>query len=93
VRRLIDEAEQRARDILTEHRKDLDSVATALLEHETLSGSDVRDILNGQPIHRPTATAEDVRDSGRRSSVPTSGKRSSQPGPSAGLEADPRPGY
>ncbi|MDG4576646.1 MAG: ATP-dependent zinc metalloprotease FtsH [Defluviicoccus sp.] len=93
VRRLIDEAEQRARDILTEHRKDLDAVATALLEHETLSGSDVRDILNGQPIHRPTATAEDVRDSGRRSSVPTSGKRSSQPGPSAGLEADPRPGY
>jgi len=88
VRSLIDHAEDRARTILTEQRKELDALATALLEHETLSGSDVRDILSGQPIHRPSP-AEEPRDIGRRSSVPSSGNRAAPPGPAPGLEADP----
>src|SRR3546814_13685431 len=38
IRRIIDDAEGNARRILTEHRDDLDKIAQALLEYETLSG-------------------------------------------------------
>jgi cell division protease FtsH len=74
VRRLIDEAEARARQILTEHRKDLDTLANALLEYETLSGDEVRALLRGEPIVRPDEDMPAPRDVGRKSPVPTAGK-------------------
>jgi len=92
VRRLIEEAETTARNILTEHIDDLHRVAQALLEYETLSGDDVRGLLRGEPIVRkePTDTtaappAMPSRPAaGRRPSVPTAGR------PSAGLEPEPQ---
>ncbi|WP_374466187.1 ATP-dependent zinc metalloprotease FtsH, partial [Ferrovibrio sp.] len=53
IRRIIDEAETAARRILTEHRDDLDKVAQALLEYETLSGDEVKALLRGEAIIRP----------------------------------------
>jgi cell division protease FtsH len=76
VRRLIEEGETKARDILTKHIGDLHIIAKALLEYETLSGEEVKALLRGEPIVRtedndtpPTAKAAV---SGKRSSVPTS---------------------
>ncbi len=73
VRRLIDEAETHARRILTEHRDELEAVTQALLEYETLSGDEVQDIIDGKGIHRPDPD-DTPSDTGRKASVPTSGK-------------------
>ncbi|MGB0682486.1 MAG: ATP-dependent zinc metalloprotease FtsH [Magnetovibrionaceae bacterium] len=73
VRRLIDEAETTARRILTDFRDQLDKVAEALLEYETLSGDEVRTLLDGGAIVREE-DLDPPKDSGRRASVPSSGK-------------------
>ncbi len=46
VRRLMNEAERRARDILEGHEAELHRLAAALLEHGTLEAVDIADILN-----------------------------------------------
>ena len=49
VRRLIEEAQDRARAILTEHRDVLDKLATVLLEVETLEGEELTRLLESDP--------------------------------------------
>ena len=94
IRCLIDDAEARAREILEAHRDDLDALAGALLEYETLSGSEVEDLLKGRPIVRPDQPEEPPRkDSGRRSSVPTSGVKTGKERPGGGLGPEPQPGH
>ena len=88
VRRLIDEAEDTARRILQEKREDLERVATALLDYETLSGEEVRALVRGEPIVR-VDPREEPRDSGRRASVPPSGKKAKEP--RGGFEPEPQP--
>ena len=74
VRRLIDEAETKARKILNERRKDLDTLAEALLEHESLSGEEVQAVLRGEPVVRPEEPPPAAdRGSGRKASVPSTG--------------------
>ncbi len=45
IRRIIDEQKTRATNILTEHRDDLDKLANALLEKETMSAKEVYELL------------------------------------------------
>ena len=52
VRGLIDTANAVAREILKTYRDDLDTIANALLEFETLSGDEVRGLIRGEPIIR-----------------------------------------
>ena len=52
VRKLVEAGETKAREILTKHRKDLDKIAEALLEFETLSGKEVDELLKGGTIVR-----------------------------------------
>jgi cell division protease FtsH len=88
IHRLIHEAENNARKILTEHRDDLENIATALLEYETLNGEEVDALIRGETIVRPEEE-DTTKDSGRRSSVPSSGKPAKeQPG---GLGPQPQP--
>ncbi|MCC6386662.1 MAG: ATP-dependent zinc metalloprotease FtsH [Dehalococcoidia bacterium] len=49
VRRLIEEAQERARNILREHRAVLDKLAVVLLEVETLEGETLTKLLNSDP--------------------------------------------
>ena len=43
---LLHRQEQRALDVLGKHRKALDSVAVALLEHETIDGAEVARLVH-----------------------------------------------
>ncbi|TVR96703.1 MAG: ATP-dependent metallopeptidase FtsH/Yme1/Tma family protein [Rhodospirillales bacterium] len=94
VRRLVDEAEQRALRILEEHRDELDKLANALLEYETLSGEEVAALLRGEDVLRPepkeAPPASRRKQPRRRSSVPSSGKTGKPHG--TGLEPEPQPG-
>ncbi len=89
IRRVVDEGEQTARGILTERIDELHALAKGLLEYETLSADEIRRIVKGERIVRETsatpAAAPDEARSGRRSSVPPSGRPT-------GLEPEPQPG-
>lgn len=52
VKRIVGEALDRAKKILTEKRSDLETLAKALLEHETLTGDEIRDLLAGKEIKK-----------------------------------------
>jgi len=88
IRRLVDEAEHRARNILTEHLGELHQLAKGLLEFETLSADEIRRLIRGEKIVRDAGgpMEEPARSPGRRSSVPPSGKAA------GGLEPEPQPG-
>jgi cell division protease FtsH len=90
VRRIIEEAETKAREVLTEHLDDLHMVAKALLEYESLSGAEVDAILRGEIIDRSDET--DTGQTDRRSSVPSTGRASTSGDNTGGLEPEPQPG-
>ena len=73
VKRLIDHAYERARQVISEHRATLDAIAKALLEYETLEGDQVREIVHhGRLLHPPAAR-------GRPQSPPTQGDAQDAP--------------
>jgi cell division protease FtsH len=49
IRRIIEEAHQRARDILVEHRADLDTLSDVLLRRETIEREEFIALLEGVP--------------------------------------------
>jgi cell division protease FtsH len=49
IRRIIEDAHQRARDILVEHRGELELLADVLLRRETIERSEFLALLSGQP--------------------------------------------
>jgi len=53
VKRIIDEAYARARTLLEQHRKEVEIVAKALLEFETLDASHVKEIIEFGEIKNP----------------------------------------
>jgi cell division protease FtsH len=53
VKSLIDEAYARATKLLTEKREQLDIIAKALLEWETLEGSQIRDLIEHGEMKNP----------------------------------------
>ena len=63
VGKILRDQEDRVRDVLTANRSSLDHVANALLEHETISGSEVVRLSNGQePESEPELEETPVAD-------------------------------
>jgi len=52
VNDFLDESYKRAMNILKTHRKELDLLAEALLNYETLDGDEVKTIIEGKPIKK-----------------------------------------
>ena len=50
VRRIVETGEKKARELLTRYLDGLHTVAKALVEFETLTGDEVRALLNGETI-------------------------------------------
>jgi cell division protease FtsH len=73
IHRIVDEAYEQARKILQENLNDLHVVARGLLEYETLSGEEIKDLLKGKPPVREFATEATTRP-GPASAVPTAGR-------------------
>jgi cell division protease FtsH len=83
VRRLVDEGYQAARKIITDQNVAFTTVAEALLEFETLTGDEIKDLIAGKrPVREPT----DEPPASRPSVVPSSKPR---PRPDGGLEPQP----
>jgi cell division protease FtsH len=88
VRSMIDEAYARAKHTLQVNIEELHALAKGLLEHETLSGDEIRLVLKGEPVIR---NRPDEPTNAGRGSVPTSG-RPQAPRPGGGLNPSPQPG-
>jgi cell division protease FtsH len=67
VKRLVQGGYDEAKRILTERLTDLHTLAKALLEHETLSGDEILNVMKGVP---PVRDEQDVRPSGPTVAVP-----------------------
>ena len=90
VRRLIEEAYSEARRILTEKNDEWIAVAEALLEYETLSGDEIRQVIAGQ---KPNRDLGDDTPPSRGSAVPKAGVHGKKKGgeePDAGMEPQPQ---
>ena len=88
VRRLIEEAYATARKTLTRKRKDLETLAQGLLEYETLSGDEIRDLLKGKPPVRGDDGGGPPEK--KASSVPATSK-SRRGGPEGSGDMEPQP--
>jgi len=52
IRRIVEQGYDRAKGLLDEHRGELETLAKALLEYETLSGDEIKTVLDGGTIDR-----------------------------------------
>jgi cell division protease FtsH len=87
VKRLISTAYDEARKILTEKNKEFVMLAEALLEYETLTGDEIKDLIAGKP---PVRDSEDTPPPSRGSAVPTAGRGKRKPSPDSGMEPQPQ---
>ncbi len=87
VKRIIDTAFADTRRLIEEHREQLEAVAQALLKHETLSGEEVRRIMAGQPLDKPTVADLIAAEQNRRTDAPPLAR----PVPKPGGESGPLP--
>jgi cell division protease FtsH len=86
IKRLVEGGYSEARQILEDKRADLEVLARGLLEYETLSGDEIKDLLAGKPPVREGLT-EPVQP--RTSAVPPAGRTRPRPEP-GGLEPQPQ---
>ncbi len=85
VRRLVEDGYKEATRILTEKRDDLETLSKGLLEYETLSGDEIKDLLDGK---RPNRESVLEPTGPRTSAVPPAGKP--RPRPDSGMEPQPQ---
>jgi len=89
IRRLVESGLLEARQILTAHADDLEHLAQGLLEYETLSGDEIRNLLAGKP---PVREVPEEASSTKTSAVPVTKKpprRPTEPD-TGGLEPQPQ---
>ncbi|MDE2337243.1 MAG: cell division protein FtsH, partial [Alphaproteobacteria bacterium] len=74
VKRIVEKAYERAKKTLTDHRDELETLARALLEYETLDGDEIPLVLKGEKIHRGGGDDDDgLKKNVKSGSVPTAG--------------------
>ncbi|HEY5078664.1 MAG TPA: ATP-dependent zinc metalloprotease FtsH [Opitutaceae bacterium] len=87
IQRIVTEQYEVARKIVTEHRSALQKIAEALLEHETIEGRHVLEIIEFGEIRSPITTAF----VGKPVDKPEDKKAADKVAPSEGLGAGPAP--
>jgi cell division protease FtsH len=68
IRRIVEEGYDRAKSLLEENREELETLAKALLEYETLSGDEIKKLMAGEAIDRGGAKGPAIPAAG--SSIP-----------------------
>ena len=91
VRRLIDEAYDTAKSILTEKSDEFERLAQGLIEYETLTNEEIGLIIAGKPLNRDDDDdAPSVSSGGGHSAIPKAGKpRRGDGEPDGGMEPQP----
>ncbi|MEL7213241.1 MAG: ATP-dependent zinc metalloprotease FtsH [Pseudomonadota bacterium] len=90
VKRMIDEAYERAKAILEENYEEFERLANGLLEYETLTGDEIKRVIAGEPPH--VGDDDDGSDTGNAPSVtaiPKTKPKKQRPPSDGGLEPEP----
>jgi cell division protease FtsH len=87
IRRLVEEGHNEARRILEAKRNDLETLAKGLLEFETLTGDEIKDLLEGKRPNRETIIEPQTP---RSSAVPPAGKSRPRPEGTGPMEPQPQ---
>ena len=91
VRKLVDEGYTTAKNILKKEKKKLDLLANGLLEYETLTGSEITQVLSGKQLNRDLDDFDEPDDKQNNSSVtsiPKTGTNGRKKG--GGLKSQPQ---
>jgi cell division protease FtsH len=91
VQKFIKDGYDRALEIITENEEQFERLAQGLLEYETLTGEEIKRVMNGEPPV-PPAGEEDKSDSGPSSSVlsiPKAKAKKKPPASDGGMEPEP----
>jgi cell division protease FtsH len=87
VRSIVEEGYETAKRILTERIDDLHRLAQGLLEYETLTGSDIKRVVAGEPLGRDEDSPPSLPGGGSVTAIPKTTKQ--RGGGEGGLEPDP----
>jgi cell division protease FtsH len=88
IRRFVTEGQQKAWDVLLANRTELEAVTQALMEYETITGEEVKNVMNGIPISR--IDPDDTKGP-TGSAVPTAGTPRPPREDQGGMEPEPQP--
>jgi cell division protease FtsH len=90
VKRLIQEGYEAAHKLLTDHNEEWERLAQGLLEYETLTGDEIKRVMDGEPPHSDDSNGDDT-DEGNAPSVTAIPKTKPRNKPSGdgGLEPEP----
>ena len=91
VRKLVDEGYTTAKNILKKEKRKLDLLANGLLEYETLTGSEITQVLSGKQLNRDLDDFDEPDDKQNNSSVtsiPKTGTNGRKKG--GGLKSQPQ---
>jgi len=89
IKHFVNQGYETAKKILTDNIDDLHTIANGLLEYETLSGDEIRNLLDGKPPIRDVDIDTDTKP--KSSAVPKAGKSSRGGEPDAGgMEPQPQ---
>ncbi|MCU4654483.1 ATP-dependent zinc metalloprotease FtsH [Roseibacterium sp. SDUM158016] len=91
VKKLVDEGYETAKRILTEKRDDLERLAQGLLEYETLTGSEIQKVINGEPLNRGDDSNDTSTSGGTPSLTAVPKTRKPKSDSDGGAEPDPTP--
>jgi len=89
IKSFVNTGYETAKRVLSEHEEQLHIIANGLLEYETLSGDEIRDLLDGKP---PVRETDDDHPTARASAVPKTGakRRGEGDAPTGGMEPQPQ---
>ena len=88
IRKLVESGHAMATRILKGKQKELEALAKGLLEFETLTGDEIKELLNGKRPNRDTSAPPSSSEAA--SSVPASGKTSGRRKSSGDMEPQPQ---
>ena len=86
IRKLIDIAENHAKKVLKKNIKHLHNLAKALLEYETLSGDEVKELIKKGKFKAKSVNKNDIN---KKTSLPTSGGSKNKTKGQIGLDPNP----
>ena len=91
IKRLVEDGYERAKKILTDHRDQLNLIGEALLEYETLTGEELKELLEGKEINRknPPSSGKKKPKASAGSVPTTEGKDDKKTGKGFGPETQP----
>ena len=87
VKRIIDEGYDRAYKMITDHEEEFERLAQGLLEYETLTGEEIKRVMEGKPPQDPDGDDTSGMDKPSLTAIPKAkGKKTPPP---SGMEPEP----